>query len=88
MKRILVALILAVSLTACIPKSGHGGSYTEENFNVICLDNTEYWIRIAGHSGAMAVKIDPKTQKPAACKSRYPENCSKAGNVLTCPLPE
>lgn len=44
------------------------GYYTAENFSVICLDGTEYWIRMAGHQGYMAVRIDRETRQPKTCR--------------------
>lgn len=87
MKAVLLSAGLVLALSACAP-TGHGGDYTEENFNVICLNSVQYWIRGDIHQGYMATKIDPKTLLPATCKPKYAEGCTKTGNVLTCPLPE
>lgn len=57
--------VLFFVLMGCAER--RAGKLKAPDFEVVCLDGTEYWIRIQGYKGFMAAKIDRKTRLPQAC---------------------
>jgi hypothetical protein len=70
MKHFLLALSLALALSACAPSNGFSAddyADSEDLFSTICLDGVEYWVRAAASKSYLAVRIDPETLQPRRC---------------------
>lgn len=67
-----IALLLAVSLmfVGCGKSDNRiaaADEFSEADFQSVCLDGVQYWMRAAARKGYLAVRIDPNTLKPVNC---------------------
>jgi uncharacterized membrane protein len=62
----IMAAVLA--LAACKDERSAVESESGRNYYVECVGGVEYWFRVVGYQGFMAVRVDPETLTFVRCE--------------------
>jgi hypothetical protein len=73
MKKLALGLFFLVLLTGCskenIGANPDSLTLTSRDFSIQCLQGVQYYVRVFGYKGYMAVVIDSETLQPKRCQS-------------------